>query len=40
MSCVSGAGVLYGFSSALASAKKKDTNSFDKVCQLNRLLKI
>ena len=31
MSCVSGAGLLFGFSTALASAKKKDSNAFDKV---------
>jgi len=30
MSCVSGAGLLFGFSSALSSAKKKDVNAFDK----------
>lgn len=31
MSCVSGAGLLFGFSNALASAKKKDAKAFDKV---------
>ncbi|XP_054163522.1 transmembrane protein 242-like, partial [Oppia nitens] len=30
MSCVAGAGLLFGFSTALSSAKKKDVNAFDK----------
>ena len=31
MSCVTGGSLLFGFSSALSSAKKKDVNAFDKV---------
>ncbi|CAG2112979.1 unnamed protein product [Medioppia subpectinata] len=30
MSCVTGAGLLFGFSTALSNAKKKDVNAFDK----------
>ena len=35
MACVSGGGLLFGFSTALATAKKKDSNAFDKVWPKN-----